>query len=123
IVRSDLNDVVYRTKREKYAAVLDEIDRLHKLGLPILVGTTNVLDSEKFSKLLQNRKMKHNVLNAKNNQAEAQIVAEAGRPGAITIATNMAGRGTDIKLGPGVAEEKIDPETQDHWPGGLQVIG
>ncbi|CAN5357110.1 preprotein translocase subunit SecA [soil metagenome] len=122
ITRRDMDDLVYRTKREKYAAVLDEIERLHKMQLPILVGTTNVLDSEKFSKLLSGRKLKHQVLNAKNNTLEAQIVAEAGRPGAITIATNMAGRGTDIKLGEGVVEAHKDEEGVE-WPGGLQIIG
>jgi preprotein translocase subunit SecA len=120
--RKDLNDVVFRTKREKYNAVLDEIERLHKINLPILVGTTNVADSEKLSKMLSQRKLTHQVLNAKNNQSEASIVAQAGRPGAITISTNMAGRGTDIKLGQGVPEPHKDDAGAD-WPGGLQVIG
>ncbi len=120
--RKDLEDVVFMSKREKYTAVLDEIERLHKLDLPILVGTTNVADSEKLSKMLSGRKLKHNVLNAKNHEYEAQIVQEGGRAGAITIATNMAGRGTDIKLGPGVAESRKD-ENGDEWPGGLQIIG
>lgn len=120
--RKDLNDFVYRTKREKYAAVIEEVERLHALELPILVGTTNVQDSERLSKMFTAKKLNHKVLNAKNHMAEAAIVAEAGRPGAITIATNMAGRGTDIKLGPGVSEERTDPDG-NKWPGGLQIIG
>ncbi|MBI1289620.1 preprotein translocase subunit SecA [bacterium] len=123
IQRKDMDDLVYRTKREKYAAVIEEVERLNKLGLPVLVGTTNVLDSEKLSKIFEQRKLKHNVLNAKNNEHEAQIVAEAGRPGAITIATNMAGRGTDIKLGEGVSEPRKDEKGELIWPGGLQIIG
>jgi preprotein translocase subunit SecA len=123
IQRRDLNDVVYRTKREKYQAVLEEIERLHAMKLPILVGTTSVADSELVSRMLRQRNLPHEVLNAKNNEREAQIVAGAGQPGAITISTNMAGRGTDIKLGPGVAEPHKHPETGEEWPGGLQVLG
>ncbi len=99
--RIDSDDVVYRTKREKYAALLDEIERLNGRGLPILVGTTSVEVSEKISRVLKRRGLRHEVLNAKHHEREAQIVADAGQPGAITIATNMAGRGTDIKLGLG----------------------
>ncbi len=123
MVRVDMDDVVFRTKREKYAAVLEEVERLHRMELPILVGTTNVMDSEKLSKMFSGRKLTHNVLNAKNHLKEAQIVADAGRPGAITIATNMAGRGTDIRLGESVAEPHKDPETGEEWPGGLQIVG
>ena len=102
IVREDRHDLVYRTKREKYNAILDEIERLHKLQLPVLVGTVSVDVSETMSRMLKRRGIPHNVLNAKYHLQEAQIVATAGQPGGVTIATNMAGRGTDIKLGPGV---------------------
>jgi preprotein translocase subunit SecA len=102
--RVDHDDVIFRTKREKYAALLDEIERLNERDLPILVGTTSVEVSEKISRMLKRRGLDHEVLNAKNHHREAQIVAEAGQPGAITIATNMAGRGTDIKLGGGVVK-------------------
>ncbi len=112
IVRQDREDLVYKTKREKYNAVIDEIVELVKNGRPVLVGTTSVEISELLSKMLNIRKIKHNILNAKQHQREAQVVAEAGKPGNVTIATNMAGRGTDIKLGEGVREA-----------GGLAIIG
>jgi len=104
IQRDDRHDLIYRTKREKYNAIMDEIERLHKLQLPVLVGTVSVDVSETLSRMLKRRGIPHSVLNAKYHQQEAQIVANAGQPGAVTIATNMAGRGTDIKLGPGVTE-------------------
>ncbi|MBK8845632.1 MAG: SEC-C domain-containing protein [Bacteroidetes bacterium] len=112
ISRSDHEDFVYKTTREKYNAVIDEIVKLTEAGRPVLVGTTSVEISELLSRMLNLRKLKHNVLNAKLHQREAEIVAEAGRAGTVTIATNMAGRGTDIKLGPGVRES-----------GGLAIIG
>ncbi len=112
IARFDLNDRVYKTKRAKYNAVIAEVERLVQEGRPVLVGTTSVETSELLSKMLNMRKMPHQVLNAKLHQKEADIVAEAGRPGTITIATNMAGRGTDIKLTP---EAKA--------AGGLATIG
>jgi preprotein translocase subunit SecA len=102
--RMDQEDVVFRTKREKYTELLDEIERLNERGLPILVGTTSVDVSEKVSRMLKRRGMRHEVLNAKQHEREANIVLGAGQPGAITIATNMAGRGTDIKLGEGVVK-------------------
>ncbi|NBV21507.1 MAG: preprotein translocase subunit SecA [Proteobacteria bacterium] len=103
-LRKDQNDSVYKTKREKFEAVLKEIQAVHALGRPILVGTVAVETSEHLSRLLKRAGLVHSVLNAKFHQQEAEIVARAGQKGAITIATNMAGRGTDIKLGPGVAE-------------------
>ncbi|MCQ2264858.1 MAG: preprotein translocase subunit SecA [Bacteroidales bacterium] len=112
IARIDNEDLVYKTKREKYAAVVDEILRLNAEGRPVLVGTTSVETSELLSKILTVRKIKHNVLNAKLHKKEADIVAEAGQAGTVTISTNMAGRGTDIKLGPGIKEK-----------GGLAIIG
>ncbi|WP_113663665.1 preprotein translocase subunit SecA [Pedobacter nanyangensis] len=112
ISRKDAQDYVYRTVREKYNAVAEEIVKLTEAGRPVLVGTTSVEISELLSRMLKLRGIKHNVLNAKMHQREADIVAEAGQPGQVTIATNMAGRGTDIKLGPGVKEA-----------GGLAIIG
>ncbi|GIV29533.1 MAG: protein translocase subunit SecA [Bacteroidia bacterium] len=112
VIRKDYEDLVYRTKREKYNAVIEEIIKLVNAGRPVLVGTTSVENSEILSRMLKLRGIKHNVLNAKHHQKEAEIVAEAGKAGTVTIATNMAGRGTDIKLGPGVKEA-----------GGLAIIG
>jgi len=112
ISRKDEQDYVYRTVREKYNAVADEIVKLTEVGRPVLVGTTSVEISELLSRMLKLRGIKHNVLNAKMHQKEADIVAEAGQAGTVTIATNMAGRGTDIKLGPGVKDA-----------GGLAIVG
>ena len=106
VARDDRHDLVYRTKREKYNAILDEIERLHTMQLPVLVGTVSVDVSETLSRMLKRRGIPHDVLNAKYHQREAEIVAGAGQPGAVTIATNMAGRGTDIKLGVGVTAER-----------------
>ncbi len=111
-VRKDLNDLIYKTRREKYQAVLEEIEAAHKRGQPVLVGTTSVEASELLDKMLKRANIAHTVLNAKFHQQEAEIIAKAGERGAVTIATNMAGRGTDIKLGEGVKEL-----------GGLFVIG
>ncbi|MBN2610070.1 MAG: preprotein translocase subunit SecA [Bacteroidales bacterium] len=112
IVRDDREDLVYKTKREKYNAVIDEIVNLVNNGRPVLVGTTSVEISELLSRMLKIKGIKHNVLNAKLHQREAEIVADAGKPGTVTIATNMAGRGTDIKL---------TPDTKK--AGGLAIIG
>ncbi|MBM4194504.1 MAG: preprotein translocase subunit SecA [Gemmatimonadetes bacterium] len=130
IVRDDRHDLVYKTRREKYNAIVDETRRLHGLGFPVLVGTTSVEASETLSRLFQRAGIAHNVLNAKYHQREAEIVSLAGQPGAITIATNMAGRGTDIKLGVGVKESKPstikDLDGKDvpvDECGGLHIIG
>lgn len=112
IVRDDREDLVYKTAREKYNAAIVEIEKLVEAGRPVLVGTTSVEISEILSRMLNMRKIRHNVLNAKRHQREAEIVAEAGQAGTVTIATNMAGRGTDIKLGKGVKDA-----------GGLAIIG
>ena len=112
VIRDDREDLVYKTEREKYNAVIAEIERLVAEGRPVLVGTTSVEISELLSRMLKLRGIKHNVLNAKQHALEAQIVAEAGHSGQVTIATNMAGRGTDIKLSPEVKER-----------GGLAIIG
>jgi preprotein translocase subunit SecA len=106
VIREDRNDLIFRSKREKYNAIMDEIDRLIMMDLPVLVGTTNVDVSETLSRMLKRRGIAHNVLNAKQHAREADIVAAAGQKKAVTIATNMAGRGTDIKLGEGVVETR-----------------
>ena len=112
VIREDVDDVVYKTKREKYNAVIDELEAMRAKSRPVLVGTTSVDVSETISRMLKRKNVPHNVLNAKQHQREAEIVAHAGLPGTITIATNMAGRGTDIKLGPGVKDA-----------GGLHIVG
>ncbi|HSG48531.1 MAG TPA: SEC-C metal-binding domain-containing protein, partial [Longimicrobiales bacterium] len=151
VIRDDRDDLIFRTTREKFNAILDEIERLHRMELPVLVGTTNVDVSETLSRMLKRRGIPHNVLNAKQHQRESEIVAGAGKPGAVTIATNMAGRGTDIKLGDGVREartvgwakkrglnladlqpvdptgfdEKLETRPDDHVieVGGLHIVG
>ena len=123
VARIDMNDRVYKTKKEKYKAVIAEIERLHNIGRPVLVGTTSVEISELLSKMLQMRKIPHNVLNAKLHQREAEIVALAGLPGAVTIATNMAGRGTDIKLPQEVKDMKDTEIVKGKEIGGLAIIG
>ena len=112
LARDDRDDLVYKTKREKYNAAIEEISECHHRGQPVLVGTITVEVSELLSRMLKRKNIPHNVLNAKQHKSEAEIVARAGQPGAVTIATNMAGRGTDIKLGNGVKEL-----------GGLHIIG
>ncbi len=136
--RIDYHDQIYRTKREKYNAVINEIERLHERGIPVLVGTVSVDVSETLSRMLKRRGIKHSVLNAKYHQQEAEIISHAGEPGQVTIATNMAGRGTDIKLGKGVVacsecflvdrENEAPPEIDIHeckadMPCGLHIIG
>ena len=112
VIRDDMNDQIYRTRREKYNAIVNEIRERNEKGQPVLVGTVTVDVSETLSRMLKREKIRHNVLNAKQHQSEAEIVARAGDQGAVTIATNMAGRGTDIRLGEGVKEL-----------GGLHIVG
>jgi preprotein translocase subunit SecA len=112
MIREDHTDVIYKTEKEKFAAVIEEIKQLHEAKRPVLVGTISIEKSELLSKYLTRTGVKHHVLNAKNHEREAEIVAQAGQPGQVTISTNMAGRGTDIKLGEGVAEI-----------GGLHILG
>jgi preprotein translocase subunit SecA len=112
MIRKDFSDVIYKTRREKFDAAIQEIQRLHKTGQPVLVGTISIDVSEDLSNKLKKRGIPHEVLNAKNNEKEAEIVAMAGQKGSVTISTNMAGRGTDIVLGPGVTEL-----------GGLHILG
>ncbi len=112
VIRDDVQDLVFKTKREKFKAVIEEVEKMTAAGRPILVGTTSVEVSELLSRMMKQKGIPHNVLNAKQHAKEAQVVAEAGLAGAVTIATNMAGRGTDIKLGAGVKEA-----------GGLAILG
>lgn len=112
VIRDDVQDLVFKTKREKFKAVIEEVEKMGIAGRPILVGTTSVEVSELLSRMMKQKGLAHNVLNAKQHAKEAQVVAEAGLAGAVTIATNMAGRGTDIKLGPGVKDA-----------GGLAILG
>jgi preprotein translocase subunit SecA len=139
--RIDYEDMIFRTKREKYNSIIDELERLHNKNLPVLVGTASVEASETLSRLLKRKGIKHNVLNAKYHQKEAEIVAQAGKAGAVTIATNMAGRGTDIKLAPEVVKcetcgigsgqtswpsknGSINPrECEEDVPCGLHIVG
>lgn len=112
VVRKDFDDAVYKTQEEKYNAVVADIEEAHKKGQPVLVGTINIDTSEYLSDKLKKKGIPHKVLNAKFHELEAEIIADAGLKGAVTIATNMAGRGTDIKLGEGVKEL-----------GGLKIVG
>jgi preprotein translocase subunit SecA len=137
--RIDYDDMIYRTRREKYNAIIDEIVECHQVGRPVLVGTVSVEVSETLSRMLKRKGISHSVLNAKYHQQEAEIVTQAGQAGTVTIATNMAGRGTDIKLGPGVVKHLncrlITPDREDgcpyleelncneNVPCGLRIIG
>ena len=129
VTRIDHEDVIYLTKNEKYQAILDEIVYWHERKKPVLVGTVSVEVSETLSRLLRRRNIAHNVLNARHHQREAEIITEAGRPGAVTIATNMAGRGTDIKLGQGVVTQAIEsyrnlpPSINNDNPFGVPIDG
>lgn len=125
IERKDLEDSIYMTQKGKYKAIIEEIERVHSKKMPILVGTVSVEVSELISRMLKQKRITHHVLNAKNHQHEAEIVKNAGKAGSVTIATNMAGRGTDIKLAPEVFElsKKYAEENPDEYLGGLHVIG
>ena len=130
MIRKDYNDQVFRTEKEKYYAITNKIEECNKTGQPVLVGTTSIEKSEKISNHLKDKNIKHNILNAKHHEQEAKIIAEAGRTGAITIATNMAGRGTDIKLGGNKDFYEIDKmnelnqeESKVKSIGGLFIIG
>ena len=127
MIRDDLNDLVFLTKKAKYKALIDEIETLREKSSPILVGTVSVESSEEVSSYLKNKKIPHQILNAKHHEKEAEIIANAGKPGMVTIATNMAGRGTDIVLG-----GKKEEQSQDEWgknnkrvleSGGLHILG
>ena len=133
MLRKDFNDQIYRTEKEKYNAITNKLIECNKKGQPVLVGTTSIEKSEKISDYLKEKNIKHNVLNAKQHEQEAKIIAEAGKVGAVTIATNMAGRGTDIKLGgnkdfvyegkkENEDEIKKNEEKVKHL-GGLSIIG
>jgi preprotein translocase subunit SecA len=129
ISRIDHNDLIYLTKNEKYQAIISEIEFWHKRGKPVLVGTVTVEVSEKLGRLLSRKKIEHKILNAKFHESEAEIIKNAGEPGSVTIATNMAGRGTDIKLGKGVVSkdkseyQNLDHSLKDDYPFGLPIDG
>ena len=120
MVRKDFNDQIFRTEKEKYEAITKKILECNKNGQPVLVGTTSIDKSEKISKHLDSRGLKHNILNAKFHEEEAKIIADAGKTKSVTIATNMAGRGTDIKLG---GKKNTENENEVKKSGGLCVIG
>src|SRR3712207_8785163 len=114
MIRDDKDDLVYKSKKGKYNAVVEDIVERHQRGQPVLVGTVSVEVSEHLSGMLKRGGIKHNVLNAKHHEREAEIIAEAGKKGAVTIATNMAGRGTDIKLGGSGESDGREPWTEQH---------
>ena len=127
MIRNDHNDLVFLTKKSKYKALVEEIDLLRKKSAPILVGTVSVDSSEEVSEYLKEKKIPHQILNAKHHEKEAEVIANAGKPGMVTIATNMAGRGTDIVLG-----GKKEDQNKDVWiannkkvitSGGLHILG
>ena len=132
MVRADFDDVVYKITRAKYAAVVEEIAKMHQLGRPVLVGTTSIEKNEIIDEFLKRKGVPHNVLNAKNHEREAMIIAQAGKKGAVTVATNMAGRGVDIILGGALPDDRNDKKAMALWQkdhdavvgfGGLHVIG
>ncbi|SVE35686.1 uncharacterized protein METZ01_LOCUS488540, partial [marine metagenome] len=134
MIRNDVNDQIFRTENEKYKAIINKIKNCNETNQPVLVGTTSIEKSEKISQLLKEKKIRHNVLNAKNHEREAQIIAEAGKLEATTIATNMAGRGTDIQLGgnqSNLSKKELDEKrdlilkekNEVIKKGGLYVIG
>src|SRR3990170_2180133 len=126
MVRKDKADMIYKTLRGKYGAIVEEITECHKKGQPVLVGTTSIEKNEIISEYLKRKKVPHQVLNAKNHEREAEIISEAGKPGAVTVATNMAGRGVDIVLGgQKTKESKNWQEVHEKVvkAGGLHVIG
>ena len=127
MIRNDHVDLVYLTMKEKYRAIADEVKKIHDKQQPILIGTTSIESSELLSKLLKKENIKHSVLNAKHHQKEAQIIADAGKINSVTIATNMAGRGTDIVLGGSklIGSNTIDSNSIDEVQklGGLHIIG
>ena len=127
MIRDDLNDLVFLTKKAKYKALIEEIEEIRKRSAPILVGTVSVDSSEQVSKLLKEKNISHQILNAKQHEMEAEVIANAGKPGMVTIATNMAGRGTDIVLG-----GRKDDQSEEEWrsnneivlkAGGLHILG
>ena len=117
MIRDDLNDLVFLSEKAKYKALIEEIETLRQKSAPILVGTVSVESSEQVSKLLNEKNISHQILNAKQHEKEAEVIANAGKPGMVTIATNMAGRGTDIVLG-----GKKDDQSVDEWKNNNEIV-